>query len=143
MTLRMNDRHHYEIGVTRTAGKKIVFVRRRIGDLTVIAAKEKIETKKIVLLIKADKEDYSFYYKTAGGKIKLLATAKTRYISTEVAGGFTGVMIGLYATGNNKKCSSPADFDWFNDRQWPRLNPCTPPPLRSPVWLRYARSWRD
>jgi xylan 1,4-beta-xylosidase len=116
MTLRMNDRHHYEIAVTRTGGKKMIFVRRRIGDMTAITAKEKLDTKKVCLIVKADKDDYSFYYKTSGGKIKFLATAKTRYISTEVAGGFMGVMIGLYATGNGKKCESPADFDWFEYR---------------------------
>ena len=38
------------------------------------------------------------------------------YFSTEVAGGFTGVMMGLYATGNGRDVATPADFAWFDDR---------------------------
>jgi alpha-N-arabinofuranosidase len=38
---------------------------------------------------------------------------ETRLLSTEVAGGFTGIFFGLYATGNGKVCQSPASFDFF------------------------------
>lgn len=34
-----------------------------------------------------------------------------RYLSTEVIGGFTGVMLGVFAHGKDKK--GYADFDWF------------------------------
>ncbi len=30
-----------------------------------------------------------------------------------VVGSFTGVYLGMYATGNGKASSAPADFDWF------------------------------
>ncbi|MFW5980931.1 MAG: glycoside hydrolase family 43 protein, partial [Halanaerobiaceae bacterium] len=38
---------------------------------------------------------------------------ETRYLSSEVAGGFTGVYLAMYATGNGEETSVPADFDWF------------------------------
>jgi alpha-N-arabinofuranosidase len=31
-----------------------------------------------------------------------------------VAGGFTGVYFGLYATGDGRPASAPARFDWFD-----------------------------
>jgi alpha-N-arabinofuranosidase len=37
-------------------------------------------------------------------------------LSTEKIGGFTGVYVGLYATGYGQKSSRPADFDWFEYR---------------------------
>ena len=37
-----------------------------------------------------------------------------RYLSSEVAGGFTGVYFGLYATGNGRPVSAPAHFDWWD-----------------------------
>jgi len=37
-----------------------------------------------------------------------------RYLSTEVAGTFTGMFFALYATGNGQPSSVPADFDWFD-----------------------------
>jgi xylan 1,4-beta-xylosidase len=43
-----------------------------------------------------------------------LATGETRYLATEVAGGFTGVYFALYATGNGNASKSPAFFDWFD-----------------------------
>jgi len=33
--------------------------------------------------------------------------------SFETIGGFTGVYVGMYAAGNGRKSTRPADFDWF------------------------------
>jgi alpha-N-arabinofuranosidase len=38
---------------------------------------------------------------------------ETRYLSSEVAGGFTGVYLGMFASGNGKISTAPAGFDWF------------------------------
>jgi alpha-N-arabinofuranosidase len=46
-----------------------------------------------------------------------LAEGETRYLSTEVASGFTGVYFAMYATGNGAPCAAPADFDWFEYRE--------------------------
>jgi xylan 1,4-beta-xylosidase len=32
----------------------------------------------------------------------------------QALGGFTGVYFAMYATGNGKKSTTPADFDWFD-----------------------------
>jgi hypothetical protein len=48
------------------------------------------------LVIKASNELYSFFIH-AGDKEILMGTAQTKYLSSEVAGGSTGVVIGLYA----------------------------------------------
>ncbi|MGY4760186.1 beta-xylosidase family glycoside hydrolase [Paenibacillus caseinilyticus] len=42
-----------------------------------------------------------------------LGTGECALLSTEVAGGFTGVYIGVYATGDGRPCTVPAYFDWF------------------------------
>jgi xylan 1,4-beta-xylosidase len=42
-----------------------------------------------------------------------IAYGETRYLSTEVAGGFTGVYFGLYATGNGQPSTTPAYFDYI------------------------------
>jgi xylan 1,4-beta-xylosidase len=46
-----------------------------------------------------------------------LGEGETRYLSTEVAGGFTGVYIAMYSSGNGAPCRHPADFDWFDYRE--------------------------
>jgi alpha-N-arabinofuranosidase len=42
-----------------------------------------------------------------------VATARSKYLSTGVAGGSTGVFVGLYTTGNGEPCGSPARFERF------------------------------
>ena len=38
----------------------------------------------------------------------------TCYISTETAGGFTGIMLGLYAAANDDASEASADFEYFD-----------------------------
>ncbi len=109
----MNERHHYEIAVTSIANRRKVIVRRKIGSLQRIVAEEDISGRDVELHIQADRNWYEFSVTTDGGQKMVLSRGETRYLSTEVAGGFTGVYLGMYATGNGKPCAQPADFDWF------------------------------
>ena len=71
---------------------------------------------------------YTFSYKTSKtSSYKTLQSALTRYLSAEVAESWTGVYLGMYATGNGKKSSTPADFDWFAYKEESLL----PPPILS------------
>jgi alpha-N-arabinofuranosidase len=57
---------------------------------------------------------YSFSYLPAGATGFIpLGSMESRYLSSEVAGGFTGVYLGMFASGNGKNSVSPAYFDWF------------------------------
>ena len=49
-----------------------------------------------------------------GEQYSEIGTLDTRYLASEVAGGFTGVMIGLYATSNGIPSNAKAFFDWFD-----------------------------
>ena len=53
-----------------------------------------------VLKISAKELEYHFEVETEGETI-LMGTGETRYLSSEVAGGFTGVVYGLYAVDKN------------------------------------------
>jgi alpha-N-arabinofuranosidase len=110
----MNNRHHYEVAVVRLDGERQVIVRRRIGDLqTVVATRAVPEVVPVRLQIEATPHLYTFAAGIEGGEMHALATGETRYLSTEVAGGFTGVYLGMYATGRGADCLAPADFAWF------------------------------
>lgn len=121
----MNEEHHYEIFVRPGgSGQRLVAVRRRIGDLIAVVAEEQIEAVAVVLWIEAVAEEYRFGYETLDGVRKELASGSTRYLSTEVAGGFTGLYLGMYATSNptptlplprgesQRQSSTRAYFDW-------------------------------
>jgi xylan 1,4-beta-xylosidase len=113
LTVLMNNCHHYEIALTRLNGERQIIVRRRIGDLSAIVERATIRTDMVELSIQAHADRYVFAYAPPGTPARELATGSTRYLSTEVAGGFTGVYFGLYATGNRDGGAQPADFDWF------------------------------
>ena len=114
LCLRMNEHHHYEIAISRRSGKKCVFVRCRIGSLVKELCSYRVSSGPVLLRIEGTVSEYAFSFKGMKGQWKKMAKAETRYLSTETAGGFTGVTIGLYATGTGKACHSPAYFDWFD-----------------------------
>lgn len=123
----MNDRHRIEIAVSHDKGVRVVLARRTIGSLTVVVAQQELPpTGPVELSIAAKTQRvegarpgwgaeplYHLCFRIGDGEPQCLATAEMRYIATEVAGGFTGVYLGLYATGNGQDCQTPADFDWF------------------------------
>jgi len=55
------------------------------------------------------------FNKNAQGKDPYTEIGKAdyKYLSSETAGGFTGVYIDMFATGNGQRSASDADFDWF------------------------------
>ena len=117
LVVRMNERHHYEIFVTRRDGRRRVVLRRRIGTLQAEVASRSLatsESSRLVLAIDADKDRYVFSFGPSPDQLRPLGEGETRYLSTEVAGGFNGVYFAMYATGNGARCTQPADFDWFD-----------------------------
>jgi alpha-N-arabinofuranosidase len=109
----MNERFHYEIALGIRDGVKKVFVRRRIGSLWKVESEREYGQEGIILSVQADAKNYTFSYQQPGGGSTILSSGECSVLSTEVAGGFTGVYFGLYATGNGRNSSTPAYFDWF------------------------------
>lgn len=100
LTLYMWEEGHYDLGIRRTEEGVEAFVRLRIGDVSHIQAVKRLPEETARLRVRMDAQRYTFYLDTQEGS-ELLCTAQTRYLSTEVATGFTGVLIGLYASGDN------------------------------------------
>ena len=110
----MNERHHYDVAVVRDEGKRSVIVRRRIGTLSGVVAQTELPDGNVVLTIAADRDKYVFSWSQDGAAATSLAEGDTVYLSKETAGGFTGVYMGMYATGHGKRSTTPAYFDWFD-----------------------------
>jgi alpha-N-arabinofuranosidase len=115
LTILADNRHHCELAVTLLGGKRCAVVRRRIGSLSAEVACEELPDGSVELAIHADKTTYRFLA-GAPGALRELATAEARYLSTQVAGGYTGVYFGLYATANREQSGTKAYFDSFDYR---------------------------
>jgi len=115
ITIYMNERFHYEIAVAKIAGERKLIFRRRLGSLWKVENEAPWHEDRGVIIIKADRERYTFGFSSADGAGVpfRFGEGECAMLATEVAGGFTGVMIAMYATGNGSVSESPAHFDWF------------------------------
>jgi len=115
LTILADNNHHCELAVTIRGGKRCTIVRRRIGSLSAEVACAELAVGPVELSIKSDKTTYRFLAGSPGSLAEL-AKAETRYVSTQVAGGYTGVYFGLYATSRGAESVGKAYFDWFDYR---------------------------
>ncbi|MBU9710393.1 glycoside hydrolase family 43 protein [Evansella tamaricis] len=76
-----------------------------------------VATSSLRLKVEAHDQDYSFYYGEKDGGSNdyhvVLENVDGRILSTDVAGGFVGTEIGMYASSNGEISNNIALFDWF------------------------------
>lgn len=113
LTVMMDNRFHYDAFISTVNGKRVINLRYTVDDLNQVVKQQTLPDGKVEIKVKGDKKNYAFYYVTADGKQTELGKLNTRFLGTEVSGGYNGVIIGLYATGNGKPSTSNADIDWF------------------------------
>ena len=110
LVVRMNESHHYDLLLGLREGQPCVYLRLCIGPAVVVVQHAQVRSASVVLQISATAVLYAFSFDDGDGLV-LLGQAPTRYLSTEIAGGWTGVLFGLYASS---PASSTAHVDWFD-----------------------------
>lgn len=116
LTLFMTEYSHYDLTLTRDdSGRQALRLRYKLIDLTHEEPLVTLPSGDITLIVSGDKEDYSFAYSTDGGKtVTSLGKMNTRYLSTECAGGFTGITIGMFAQSANATTNATAVVKSFD-----------------------------
>ena len=103
MACYQSEKFNYVLGITKKGNDcYLVLARTEKGETSVLAS-EKIDARKPVQLqVVAQGDDYRFNYATSDNNLKNIGgTVSGDILSTNVAGGFTGALIGLYATSAN------------------------------------------
>ena len=113
MTLFMDSSSHYDVYIRKAGGKNVVGIRYAMGALNHIE-ETPVSGSKVYLRITGESEFYKLWYSTDGINFKMLGMNNTRYLSSETVGGFTGIMIGLWA--KSPSGTGYADFEWFEYR---------------------------
>ncbi|GAK40511.1 glycoside hydrolase family 43 protein [Paenibacillus urinalis] len=109
ITLYMDENHRYDLAIRQCEQGYEVIERLNIGDIKAIQTTIPLpDSNHATLIVEAVHERYSFFLQQGDQQIPL-GTAQTKYLSSEVAGGFTGVVIGLYACGKD----ASAEFTKF------------------------------
>jgi xylan 1,4-beta-xylosidase len=121
LTVRANEFFHYDLSVRKTAagaGREAVLTSRAAGASTVVA-RAPLPDGPVTLDLSSDETSYSFAITAGGAPPQTLATLPAQALAAESIGKhgknhFTGAVIGIYATGNGKPSTVPADFNWFD-----------------------------
>lgn len=94
------ETYHYTFGVTKKGDDYYLLLQRtENGQATIVASTEIDGRATIQLQVCAEGDDYRFNYAEGNNPLKNLGgTVSGDILSTDVAGGFTGALIGLYAT---------------------------------------------
>lgn len=110
----LNNGSHFDVLIKKSNGKRVLVTRLRFGM-------NYYDTKEIVLkpgpvkiMIKGERTTFSFLYAQGNDPFKEIQEADSKFLSSGVVGGFTGVYVGFYSTGNGKISTANADFDWFD-----------------------------
>ncbi|HLS95082.1 MAG TPA: glycoside hydrolase family 43 protein [Sphingobacterium sp.] len=98
-----SEAFNYVFGVTKSGKDYYLVLERTEKGTSKLIAQTRLERMgKISLKVTANGDDYRFYYAMNNGTFENLGgTVSGDILSTDVAGGFTGAMIGLYATSAN------------------------------------------
>ncbi|WP_208780848.1 glycoside hydrolase family 43 protein [Streptomyces griseorubiginosus] len=115
LAVRLDEQHHYDIEAT--SGE--VRVRARIGPLSTVVASRPVPPGPVVLRVdvaaietlsdaRTGPDTVIMGIEEPDGTFVALTSLDGKYLSTEVAGGFTGRVLGMFASAGS------VHFDWFD-----------------------------
>lgn len=96
ITFYMTENEHYDLLLRKTDQQTDAILKLNIGGIKHEQTIVPLQSDQAELVVRADAMKYEFFVKTEVGEQRL-GSASTKYLSSEVAEGFTGTMMGLYA----------------------------------------------
>jgi xylan 1,4-beta-xylosidase len=109
----LNNGAHFDLFVKQINGRRVLINRLRFGTVIHESKEAVIKPGPVKLIIKGERSTFSFSYAQGNDPANEIAKVDSKFLSSETVGGFTGVYVGLYATGNGKPSTTSADYDWF------------------------------
>ncbi len=106
MTVFMDAGSHYDLFLV----KGILYLRYRLGEISCPEAVIPLNADRVWLKVEGNEYFYVFSYSTDGEVFHHVGQMNTRYLSSETAGGFTGIILGLFSEGSE---GTYADFHDF------------------------------
>jgi alpha-N-arabinofuranosidase len=116
MIIMQNDRFQYRlvlVGKGKTPQElRLILVKDGNEE---ILARVPYKINEVVLAVQGDGLKYSFLYGTSEDQLEFLGKdVDATVCSTNVAKGFIGPFVGMYASSNGKVSKNKAAFDWFS-----------------------------
>lgn len=99
MTIYMCEDEHYDIALTKKSDSYYALLKLNIGQAKHTFKEIPISGSSIKLIVRSDSSEYKFYIKDGENEV-YLGMGRTKYLTSEVSSGFTGVVMGMYAIGD-------------------------------------------
>ena len=113
LTVYMCMSSHYDVAVRKRDGKFFLILRYKLNRLEHTEKEIALESPVVFLRTTGNKDVYSFFWSADGSSFGKLGEMDASYLSSETAGGFTGIYLALYAQSQPNARGGYADFDWF------------------------------
>lgn len=110
----VNNGSHFDLSITKFERERIVQVKLQFGKTVYKSEKVILKPGPVKLRIEGNSNEFTFSYAQGNDDFKRVDSATSTYLSSETVGGFTGLYVGMFSTGNGERSSTNADFDWFN-----------------------------
>jgi xylan 1,4-beta-xylosidase len=115
IVLIQNNKFNFQFVYTMNDQQYVIQLKRCFQGKNELLAEKSFFSECIYLKVTAKGQDYNFYYGSDIRNLKtLIEKVDGRILSTDIAGGFVGTYIGMYASGNGKCSENTANFDWFD-----------------------------
>ena len=113
VTAYMCEDEHYDLALRRGDDGWEAALKLHIGGVRHIQRTLPLPEGRARLIIRADSLTYRFYVNSNGAEHSL-GEGRAKYLSSEVSGGFTGVVLGLYAVGENRAAFDELRIEYFS-----------------------------
>ena len=109
----LNNGSHFDIMIQKEGGKRILLVKLQFGQTIYTSETIVLKPGPVNLRVTGKKSTFTFSYAQGNDAYTEIETVDSKFLATETVGFFTGVYVGLYATGNGKVSTANADYNWF------------------------------
>jgi alpha-N-arabinofuranosidase len=110
LVLRQNEDNHYLVRVMGSPRRMELVT--RVAGVNRVVTSTPLGPGAVVLEVQAFPNRYEFFARAGAEPRRALGAVPSQPLSSEKAGGFTGVYFGMYASGPQPM--PPADFAWFD-----------------------------
>lgn len=121
MVLRMNENYHIRMEYGLFGGDREVRLTKCFAGKDDVLSRRLWEKRRTYFKIVAEYQEFDFYISNDEKTWEVLAEhVDGTLLSREVAGGYTGTVLGLYASSNGRESKNAADFGWFSYQEHKR-----------------------
>ena len=109
----LNNSCHFDLLIKQSKGKRVLINRLMFGLVIHESPEVALKEGPVMLAITCERSAFIFSYAQGNEPFIEIGRVDSKFLSSETIGGFTGVYVGLYASGNGIASTSNADYDWF------------------------------